>query len=101
MAILLRAWPRSRRSRLQLRPLSPAGTYPIVAGGASSPNYAVRYVDGVLAIAPAPVPIVTQALVLWTQQHNKKGKPVGKPTLAGFEFGYNITPMNANYQIGA
>ena len=26
-------------------PLSPAGTYPIVAGGASSPNYAINYAE--------------------------------------------------------
>ena len=29
---------------------SPAGAYPIVAGGASSPNYAIRYANGVLVI---------------------------------------------------
>ena len=81
--------------------LSSVGAYPIVPGGASSPNYAISYVDGVLAIAPAPVPTVTQAFVLWTQQHNKKGKPVGRRILTGFEFIYNIAPTSADYQIGA
>jgi hypothetical protein len=39
-------------------PLSPAGTYPIVAGGASSPNYAINYANGLLFVAPAPVRVL-------------------------------------------
>jgi hypothetical protein len=38
---------------------SPAGAYPIVAGGASSPNYAIRYANGVLVINPAPVRVLS------------------------------------------
>src|SRR6185437_599526 len=34
-------------------PSSPAGSYAIVAGGQSSANYSIRYVDGTLRIAPA------------------------------------------------
>ncbi|MDG3006403.1 MBG domain-containing protein [Paludisphaera mucosa] len=30
----------------------PAGSYPIVASGADSPNYSVRYVDGVMTVEP-------------------------------------------------
>ena len=39
--------------------LSPAGYYPIVAGGASSPNYAIRYANGVLVVTPAPVRVLS------------------------------------------
>jgi uncharacterized delta-60 repeat protein len=37
---------------------SPAGTYPIVVGGASSPNYAINYANGILVVTPAPVKIL-------------------------------------------
>jgi len=40
-------------------PLSPAGYYPIVAGGASSPNYAINYANGVLVVTPAPVRVLS------------------------------------------
>ncbi|HKB14235.1 MAG TPA: MBG domain-containing protein, partial [Vicinamibacterales bacterium] len=36
---------------------SPAGTYPIMAAGAVSPNYAISYVNGTLTIAPAALTI--------------------------------------------
>ena len=39
-------------------PLSPAATYPIVVGGASSPNYAINYASGVLVVTPAPVRVL-------------------------------------------
>ncbi len=39
-------------------PLSLAGTYPIVAGGASSPNYAINYANGILVVSPAPVRVL-------------------------------------------
>jgi hypothetical protein len=35
---------------------SPAGSYPIIPGGLSSPNYAITYVDGILTVA---APLVT------------------------------------------
>jgi hypothetical protein len=41
--------------------LSPAGAYPIAVGGASSPNYAINYGDGVLVVAPAPVRVSSVA----------------------------------------
>ena len=40
-------------------PLSPAGYYPIVAGGASSPNYAINYANGLLVVTPAPVRVLS------------------------------------------
>ncbi len=40
-------------------PLSPAGAYPIVPGSASSPNYAIRYANGVLVVTPAPVRVLS------------------------------------------
>jgi hypothetical protein len=42
--------------------LSPAGTYPIEASGASSTNYAINYASGVLVVAPAPVKIMDISL---------------------------------------
>ena len=43
-------------------PLSPVGTYPIVAGGASSPNYAINYASGVLVVTPAPVRVLSVSI---------------------------------------
>src|SRR5262249_30009095 len=36
---------------------SGAGTYPITAGGASSPDYTIGYVPGTLLVTPAPLTI--------------------------------------------
>jgi len=38
-------------------PSSPAGVYPIVPGGLSSPNYAITYENGSLVVTPAPVTV--------------------------------------------
>ncbi len=35
-----------------------AGSYPIFVGGAASPNYAIRFVSGTLAIMPPTDPVV-------------------------------------------
>jgi len=43
-------------------PLSPAGAYPIVVGGACSANYAITYANGVLTVTPAPVRILGVSL---------------------------------------
>ena len=43
-------------------PFSPAGAYPIVAGGASSPNYAINYASGVLVVTPAPVRVLSVSI---------------------------------------
>ena len=40
---------------------SPAGTYAILASGAGSSNYTIRYVPGTLTIAPPPTPATPQA----------------------------------------
>ena len=48
-------------------PLSPVGTYPIVVGSASAPNYAINYGSGILVVTPAPVRVLsvsTQAVRL-------------------------------------
>ena len=36
---------------------SHVGAYPVVPGGLTSPNYAITYVDGTMAVAPAPLVI--------------------------------------------
>ncbi len=60
------------------------------------------------AAAPQPPPPaeIQRATVVFRQATNRKGKPVGKPTLAGFQFTFN-TVMNgatagnrANYMLG-
>jgi hypothetical protein len=43
-------------------PLSPAGYYPIVAGSAKSPNYAINYASGVLVVTPAPVRVLSVSI---------------------------------------
>jgi streptogramin lyase len=55
---------------------------------------------------PAP-PLISREIPVFNQKTNKRGKPVGKPTLAGFEFDFN-KPMNqgsvdsaGSYQVGA
>jgi uncharacterized protein DUF4038/collagenase-like protein with putative collagen-binding domain len=54
----------------------------------------------------SPPPMIQSATVVFTQKRNRKGKPVGKPTLTGFQFTFN-TAMNpattgnqANYTLG-
>jgi hypothetical protein len=39
-------------------PVSPRGTYAILVGGASSPNYAIKYANGILLVTPAPVKVL-------------------------------------------
>jgi len=51
---------------------SPAGTYPIVASGASSPNYAITFVNGTLTVTPASVGVVSLTI-----------QPAGGSILAG------------------
>jgi hypothetical protein len=43
-------------------PFSPAGSYPIVAGGASARNYAINYSSGVLVVTPAPVRVLSVSI---------------------------------------
>ena len=48
---------------------SHVGAYPVVPGGLTSPNYAITYVDGTIAVAPAP-------LVIWADgQARVYGQP--------------------------
>jgi hypothetical protein len=56
-------------------PLSPPGTYPIVASGASSPNYAIKYLSGVLTVTQTPVKVLSvslQAVRLGKSKHLKR-----------------------------
>jgi hypothetical protein len=39
-------------------PLSPPGSYSILVGGVSSPNYAINYANGILVVTPAPVKVL-------------------------------------------
>jgi len=62
-------------------------------------------VQATSAAVPPPCPVITSQLVLFTQKRNKRGRPVGRPILAGFEFGFNraMNPATAgnptNYAI--
>ena len=64
--------------------LSPAGSYPIVPAGASSPNYTIRYTNGILVVSPPPKILAAAAL---TQKRNKRSKPV----LTGYQFTFDST----------
>jgi hypothetical protein len=46
----------------QAVPASSAGTYSILAGGATSPNYTIRYVGGTLTIVPPTKPIIRRRI---------------------------------------
>ncbi|MEJ6981373.1 MBG domain-containing protein [Pedobacter sp. P351] len=65
----------------------PVGTHPITVGGASSPNYNISYVDGLLTVNPV-------SLVLST---DNQGKPYGSAftaftgTFSGIRNGDNLT----------
>ncbi|WP_442404980.1 choice-of-anchor Q domain-containing protein [Mycobacterium sp.] len=79
-------------------------TLQVSGGGLTSATTAAFNVTSPLP-PPSP-PTLIRELVLFTQKRNKKGKPVGKPVLSGFEFDFN-TAMNqtsaanfANYKIG-
>jgi fibro-slime domain-containing protein len=45
-------------------PASNAGTYPIVVGGASSPNYAIVFVNGAVTVTQAPLTITANAVTM-------------------------------------
>ncbi len=46
-------------------PTSPVGTYPIVVGGATSPNYTIAFVNGLLAVNPAALTITANDQSKW------------------------------------
>ena len=64
---------------------SPSGSYPIIAGGLSSPNYAITYVNGTLTVAAPPIPLVTVSDVQWTTEKltRKKSIKVLEVTFSG------------------
>jgi ELWxxDGT repeat protein len=57
-------------------PQSPAGAYPILAGGASSPDFAIHYASGVLIISPAPVRILNVSIQAVRLGKTRKTTPV-------------------------
>jgi len=46
-------------------PASPAGAYPIVVGGATSPNYTIVFVNGLLTVNPAALTITADNQTKW------------------------------------
>jgi hypothetical protein len=53
-------------------PVSPPGTYTILVGGASSPNYAINYANGILLVTPAPVTVLSVSVQSIRQSKTKK-----------------------------
>ena len=54
---------------------SPVGPYPIIPGGLSSRNYAITYVDGTLAVAPAVFVVVNHSYQLTENKSLSVPKP--------------------------
>ncbi len=52
------------------------GEHPIVASGAASPNYAIQYVNGTLAMAPALVTVKGVSVEKMTTGSGKKSKTI-------------------------
>ncbi|MFI5457897.1 MAG: MBG domain-containing protein [Isosphaerales bacterium] len=48
---------------------SPAGSYPIVASGAGSPNYTIRFVNGTLTVLPALATVQNVSITKMTVKH--------------------------------
>ena len=71
----------------------PVGTSSVTAaynGDANHGTSASPVVGQVVNSKPVAIPpTVTLAKVLFTQKTNKKGKPVGKPVFAGFQFNFS------------
>ncbi len=53
---------------------SPAGSYPVVPGGLSSPNYAIQFVAGTLVVTPSNSTPVTVTGLQWHTVKPKHGK---------------------------
>jgi hypothetical protein len=62
------------------------------------------------ASVPPPVtvtPVVTGQSPIFTQRHNRRGKPIGRPVLTGFELDFNVamdaatTGNSGNYVVDA
>ena len=77
---------------------SAAGSYPIVAVGAASPNYAIHYVNGVLTITtgpPAPMPPLTVKAVSLEKVSVVKGKKHKKEEVVVVQFSGGLNPATA------
>jgi MBG domain-containing protein len=81
-------------------PLSAAGTYPIVAGGASSPNYVISYTSGVLVVTPAPVKVLDVSI-----QAVRLGKSKKKTQVIVLQFSGSLNTADSqslgNYSVAA
>ena len=90
---------------------SSPGVYSINVSGAASPNYDINYVNGDITVTPStvggsgPAPTIVGESVVITRKHNKKGKPIGKPTVSGYtitfstEMDQSALGNGANYVI--
>ncbi|MFI5457824.1 MAG: DUF6923 family protein [Isosphaerales bacterium] len=77
-----------------------------ISGGVPTPATTNPFdVTSVVPPPPPPPPMITGEQVVFNQKRNKKGKPIGKPTLAGYTIDFS-TAMNqgtvgnpVNYQV--
>jgi hypothetical protein len=70
--------------------LSQPGTYAILAGGASSPNYAINYANGILVVSPAPVKVLKVSV-----QAVRLGKSKKTTQVIVVQFSGAINPRDA------
>ncbi len=79
------------------------GSYSVTAT-LNNPNYTATSVTGTLVVSPAPPTIISEKPT-FVRKTNKKGKPVGKPILAGFTFEFSdalnlsSATKSVNYQV--
>jgi hypothetical protein len=65
---------------------SPVGTYPVTCAGASSPFYAIAYVNGTITVGPAPLTVTANAATVITGQ----AIPALAATITGFKNGQTL-----------
>jgi hypothetical protein len=71
-------------------PLGPPGSYAILAGGASSPNYVINYANGILVVTPAPVKVLKVSI-----QAIRLGKTKKTTQVIVVQFSGALTPGGA------
>jgi hypothetical protein len=71
-------------------PVSPPGTYVILVGGASSPNYSINYANGILVVTPAPVKVLNISI-----QAIRMGKSKKTTQVIVVQFSGALDPGNA------
>ena len=79
-------------------PTQPGRHYPIVVGGASSPNYAINYANGILVVAPAPVRVLKVSIQAVRLGKTKKTTQV---IVLQFSGALNVAPAQSirNYSL--